>query len=223
MEVKAERNQIEDQSSLLLRYQQEIEALRAQLDDQVRANRDAVVGVHDPLHPEVCLAHFSAGPSGIQMLPLRPYGRQAGKVIGRGLCHPLARDMSVGSEGTTASFLHVGTNSCRDSVLTDRACQNDLDVLSSAVMACLSSVQARSSAGHAACRCATCRRGWKRSTRRCWQGRPMWQPCTDALAASHSSSSEQSALRAWWARTAWNAGTCCVPTGGLRLYQTSSR
>ena len=55
VEVKAERNQIEEQSSLLLRYQQEIEALRAQLDDQVRANRDAFVSVavHDPLHPEV--------------------------------------------------------------------------------------------------------------------------------------------------------------------------
>ena len=56
MEVKAERNQVEDQSSLLLRYQQEIEALRSQLDDQVRGSQNALVSVavHDPLHPEVC-------------------------------------------------------------------------------------------------------------------------------------------------------------------------
>ena len=55
MEVRAERMQIEDQSSLLLRYQQEIEALRTQLDDQVRASQSGLIGVavHDPLHPEV--------------------------------------------------------------------------------------------------------------------------------------------------------------------------
>ena len=54
VEVKAERNSVEDQSSLLLRYQQEIQALRIQLDETVRANKNTVgVAVHDPLHPEV--------------------------------------------------------------------------------------------------------------------------------------------------------------------------
>lgn len=53
IEIRAQRNEILDQSSLILRYQAEIKALRAQLEEAAKGRG---VGLsHDPLHPEVLL------------------------------------------------------------------------------------------------------------------------------------------------------------------------
>ena len=50
IEIHAQRNEILDQSSLIMRYQAEIAALRRQLEDAARGKGFAFV---DPLHPEV--------------------------------------------------------------------------------------------------------------------------------------------------------------------------
>ncbi len=45
--VRAERNEVQDQSSLIARYQKEVAGLRAHL------GRVGSTGIHDPMHPEV--------------------------------------------------------------------------------------------------------------------------------------------------------------------------
>ena len=53
IELHAQRNEILDQSSLIMRYQAEIAALRRQLEEAAQGKGVAFV---DPLHPEVrCL------------------------------------------------------------------------------------------------------------------------------------------------------------------------
>ena len=47
--VRAERNNLLDQQSLIVRYQQQMASLRAHL----RRVSSAATGVHDPMHPEV--------------------------------------------------------------------------------------------------------------------------------------------------------------------------
>jgi len=47
--VRAERNEVLDQGSLIARYQKEVAALRAHLE---RVG-GAAPGMHDPMHPEV--------------------------------------------------------------------------------------------------------------------------------------------------------------------------
>jgi hypothetical protein len=56
IEIHAERNEILDQSSLIMRYQAEIAALRRQLEEAARGKGVVVTqtGGVDPLHPEVC-------------------------------------------------------------------------------------------------------------------------------------------------------------------------
>lgn len=58
IEITAQRNEIVDQASLIRRYQEEIQALRSQLDGVARERGGAMplpAVVHDPLHPEVLL------------------------------------------------------------------------------------------------------------------------------------------------------------------------
>ncbi len=50
IELHAQRNEILDQSSLIMRYQAEIAALRRQLEEAAQGKGVAFV---DPLHPEV--------------------------------------------------------------------------------------------------------------------------------------------------------------------------
>ena len=50
--VRAERNEVLDQQSLIVRYQQQMAALRAHLRRVSSAS--AACSVHDPMHPEVC-------------------------------------------------------------------------------------------------------------------------------------------------------------------------
>ena len=59
IEIKAQRNKIVDQASLIRRYQEEIHALRTQLDLVARERGGHFsVATHDPLHPEVQTAMF---------------------------------------------------------------------------------------------------------------------------------------------------------------------
>lgn len=55
IEIHAKRNEILDQSSLIMRYQAEIAALRRQLEEAAQGK--GVAMVVDPLHPEV-ISHF---------------------------------------------------------------------------------------------------------------------------------------------------------------------
>lgn len=56
IEIKAQRNEIVDQASLIRRYQEEIHVLRTQLDLVARERGGQLsLGGHDPLHPEVTL------------------------------------------------------------------------------------------------------------------------------------------------------------------------
>lgn len=48
--MRAERNEVLDQQTLIARYQQQMASLRAHL----RRVSSAASGVHDPMHPEVC-------------------------------------------------------------------------------------------------------------------------------------------------------------------------
>lgn len=50
--VRAERNEVLDQQSLIVRYQQQMASLRAHLRRVSSAASSA--SVHDPMHPEVC-------------------------------------------------------------------------------------------------------------------------------------------------------------------------
>lgn len=50
--VRAERNEVLDQQSLIVRYQQQMAALRAHLRRVSSATTDAAGG-HNPMHPEV--------------------------------------------------------------------------------------------------------------------------------------------------------------------------
>ena len=54
IEIHAQRNEILDQSSLILRYQAEIRQLRAQLEEAAKGRGVALTV--DPLHPEVSAA-----------------------------------------------------------------------------------------------------------------------------------------------------------------------
>jgi hypothetical protein len=56
IEIHAERNEILDQSSLIMRYQAEIAALRRQLEEAARGKGVAMTVV-DPMHPEVYYAY----------------------------------------------------------------------------------------------------------------------------------------------------------------------
>ena len=51
--VRAERNEVLDQKSLIVRYQQQMAALRALLR-RVSSAAGSNSSVHDPMHPEVC-------------------------------------------------------------------------------------------------------------------------------------------------------------------------
>ena len=51
IEIHAERNEILDQSSLIMRYQAEIAVLRRQLEEAAQGK--GVAMIVDPLHPEV--------------------------------------------------------------------------------------------------------------------------------------------------------------------------
>lgn len=53
IEIHAERNEILDQSSLIMRYQAEIAALRRQLEEAARGKGVVTTAGVDPLHPEV--------------------------------------------------------------------------------------------------------------------------------------------------------------------------
>ncbi len=53
IEIHAERNEILDQSSLIMRYQAEIAALRRQLEEAARGKGVVATTGVDPLHPEV--------------------------------------------------------------------------------------------------------------------------------------------------------------------------
>lgn len=53
IEIKAQRNEILDQSSLIMRYQAEIKDLRRQLEEAAQGKGVALVV--DPLHPEVLM------------------------------------------------------------------------------------------------------------------------------------------------------------------------
>ena len=50
--MRAERNEVLDQQSLIVRYQQQMAALRAHLRRVSSAS--AACSVHDPMHPEAC-------------------------------------------------------------------------------------------------------------------------------------------------------------------------
>ena len=58
--VRAERNEVQDQSSLIARYQKEVAGLRAHL------GRVGSTGMHDPMHPEVCV-QIAAKPGLVSM------------------------------------------------------------------------------------------------------------------------------------------------------------
>lgn len=61
IEITAQRNEIVDQASLIRRYQEEIQALRSQLDGVARERGGPLplpAVVHDPLHPEVLFGIF---------------------------------------------------------------------------------------------------------------------------------------------------------------------
>ena len=61
IEITAQRNEIVDQASLIRRYQEEIQALRSQLEGVARERGGPLplpAVVHDPLHPEVLFGIF---------------------------------------------------------------------------------------------------------------------------------------------------------------------
>ena len=55
IEIHAERNEILDQSSLIMRYQAEIAVLRRQLEEAAQGK--GVAMIVDPLHPEASDKH----------------------------------------------------------------------------------------------------------------------------------------------------------------------